>query len=355
MLSRSGAATRPSFKSTAFAALLALLAISPAADAATNEIATVAGTGDFAFNGDGIPAVDSNISVPIDVATTAAGELLIADEGNNRIRQVDLNGIISTVAGDGQDADGGEGPASAISLKKPLGVAPMPDGGFLVADYEAHKVRRVLPNQNIVTVAGTGVAGKGGENVVATTAPLDSPPRAVRAADGSILVIDQGNHRIRKIATTGRITTIAGTGTPGYNGDNKSAKAAQLNFPSGIAVTADGGYLIADAGNNRIRKVSKTGTITTVAGNGTAGSFGDGVAATSAQLNNPADVAEAPNGDIVIADTFSHLIRVVDGNGVIRTLAGVADSQASRVTADRRTRLRSTPPTASALTPRATS
>ena len=295
-----------------------------AGTAATNVINTVAGTGTAGYNGDGIAATAAQLSVPIDVAPTADGGFLIADEGNDRIRKV-LGGTITTVAGTGADADGGDGPATQTPLKKPLGVAEMPGGGFLIADYEAHKVRRVFPDGSMQTIAGNGTAGFSGDQGPATSAQLNSPARAVPSADGGILVVDQQNQRIRKVAN-GVITTVAGNGAPGFSGDGGPATAAQLQNPEGIAALANGGFLIADTGNHRIRLVGSGGRISTIAGNGTAGSSGDGVPATSASLNAPADVAVAPNGEIVIADNFSHLIRVVDATGTIRTLAGTPDT-----------------------------
>ena len=308
------------------ALLLTALVAAPAAGAATNTINTIAGTGVAGYNGDGIAAATAQLSVPIDVAPTADGGYLIADEGNDRIRKVSASGTISTVAGNGADGDGGNGVATALSLKHPLGVAPMPDGGFVIADYFAHKVRRVFPNGQMQTIAGTGVAGYNGDGINATTAQLNHPARAVPSADGGVLIVDQQNQGIRKVLPGGTITTVAGGNGAGFSGDGGQATAAQINNVQGIAVTADGGFLLADSSNHRIRKVAANGVITTIAGNGTQGSFGSGIAATDAQLNEPGDVAEAPNGEVVIADNFSHLIRVVGDDGKIRNLAGTPDS-----------------------------
>ena len=179
--------------------------------------------------------------------------------------------------------------------------------------------------QNINTIAGIGTSSFSGDGGLAISAELAQPVSVVKDGSGNIYISDQGNHRIRKIsASTGNISTIAGTTTSGYSGDGGAATSAKLYYPYGIAVDASGNIYIADQANNRIRKVTaSTGIITTIAGNGTAGFSGDGAAATSAQLNNPAAIAVDGSGNIFIADQYNQRIRKITAStGNISTIAG---------------------------------
>ena len=181
-------------------------------------------------------------------------------------------------AGDG-------GPATDAQLNGPVGVAVTADGGFLIADQNNAVVRKVSADGVITRVAGTtGTSGSGGDDGPATDAQLDTPTGVAVTADGGFLIADFANNRVRKVSAAGVITRVAGTGTSGSAGDDGPATDAQLNGPAGVAATADGGFLIADFFNSRVRKVSAAGVITRVAGTGTAGSFGDDGPATSAQL-----------------------------------------------------------------------
>jgi NHL repeat len=165
----------------------------------------------------------------------------------------------------------------------------------------------------ITTVAGSGAAVASGDGGPATSAGLHAEDVAT-TADGGFLIADWDNHRVRKVSPSGVITTVAGTGSPGYSGDGGLATAAQLDEPAGVTATADGGFLVADHDNHRIRRVSPAGTITTVAGTGTADFDGDGAAATSAALKNPIAVNTTATGGFVIADSGNHRIRFVDSD-----------------------------------------
>ena len=289
-----------------------------AADAATNNIFTVAGT-TFGLSGDGGPATAAQLNQPEGVAVTADGGFLIGDTSNHRIRRVSPAGTITTVAGTTQGLSGDGGPATAAQLTFPSGVAVTADGGFLIADSGTHRVRRVSPAGTITTVAGT-TQGSSGDGGPATAAQLTFPSGVAVTADGGFLIADSGNHRMRRVSPTGTITTVAGT-TGGLSGDDGPATAAQLDTPRGVAVTADGGFLIADSGNHRVRRVSPTGTITTVAGT-TRGLSGDGGPATAAQLNFAFGVAVTADGGFLIADTLNHRMRRVSPAGTITTVAG---------------------------------
>ena len=287
---------------------------------AAGVITTVAGDGTLGFGGDGSPATAAQLNQPIGVAPDGAGNLYIADWGNNRIRKVDSAGVISTVAGGGPVGDGGA--AVAAQLDSPRGVAPDGAGNLYIADSGNHRIRKVDPAGVISTVAGDGMRAYGGDGGAATAAQLSAPGGAVPDGSGNLYIADSGNYRIRKVDAAGVITTVAGDGTSGYGGDGDAATAAQLNFPRGVALDGAGNLYIADFSNNRIRKVDSAVVISTVAGNGTRGYSGDGGAAVGAQLDFPDGVAVDGAGNLYIADRDNHRIRKVDSAGVITTVAG---------------------------------
>jgi fibronectin type III domain protein/NHL repeat-containing protein len=291
--------------------------------AGTGTISTIAGSDSFGdFSGDGGPAPAAALNEPLGVAVMPDGGYLIADAGNDRVRRVFPDGTIRTVAGTGNYGDSGDGgPATAANLKDPLGVAALPDGGFLIADGGAGRVRRVSATGTITTVAGNGTRGLSGDGGPATAAEIFDPNGVAVLPDGGFLIAD-GDYVVRRVFPDGTITTVAGTGVQGFSGDGGPATAAQLNLPYSVAVTPDGGFLIADSGNRRVRRVSPTGIITTVVGTGVQGSSGDGGAATAAQLNQPTGVATTPDGGYLIADFFGNRVRRVSPTGVITTVAG---------------------------------
>ncbi|HEX6714732.1 MAG TPA: hypothetical protein VF066_15175 [Thermoleophilaceae bacterium] len=290
-------------------------------------ITTVAGTGTAGFSGDNAVATSAALNAPVGVTALSDGSFLIADSGNNRIRTVSTSGVIATIAGTGGigfSGDGGQ--ATAATLTGPTAVYPTADGGLLISDYKNNRIRKVSSTGVITTVAGTGTAGFSGDNGGATAAMIDSPVTAMPTFDGGFLIADSGNSRIRKVSSGGVITTVAGTGLAGFNGDGGAATAAQLSAPTGVQPTADGGYLVADIGNNRVRAVSAGGTITTVAGTGIAGFAGDGGAATAAGLSAPVAVAVGANGATLIADMANNRIRSIEGAPApVPTLAPVPD------------------------------
>jgi hypothetical protein len=251
------------------------------------------------------------------VAATADGGYLIADAASARIRKVSPSGIITTVAGIGTPGHSGDGgPATMAQLFAPSGVAATADGGFLIADTGNSRVRKVSPTGTITTVAGSGTPGFSGDGGAATAAHLglNSPYGVAATPDGGFLIADDVNSRVRKVSSTGTITTVAGTGVRGSSGDGGPASAAQLDTPTGVAATADGGVLIADFFGSRVRRVSPTGTITTVAGNGTPGFSGDGGPATAAQIEQPFGVAPTASGGFLIGDSANNRVRFVDAD-----------------------------------------
>ena len=290
---------------------------------AGGTISTVAGNGTAGYSGDNGPATAASLSSPYSVAVDAAGNLYIADLNNQRIRKVDAGGTISTVAGNGTRGFAGDnGAATAASLANPYGVAVDAAGNLYIADTLNLRMRKVDAGGTITTVAGNGTGGFSGDNGAATVARLGSPTGVAVDAAGNLYIALQSYQRIRKVDAGGTITTVAGNGTAGFSGDNGAATAASLSGPAGVAVDAAGNLYIADRTNQRIRKVDAGGTITTVAGNGTAGFSGDNGAATAASLSGPAGVAVDAAGNLYIADRTNQRIRKVDAGGTISTVAG---------------------------------
>jgi sugar lactone lactonase YvrE len=278
-------------------------------------ISTVAGTGTAGFSGDNGPATNAQLSGPIFVAVDSAGNLYVADQGNNRVRKVTPAGIITTVAGRSGPSlppppPGASVPASSVNLNLPTGIAVDGAGNLYIAD-QANRVVRKVSGGMMTTVAGTeGVAGDSGDGGQATAARLGNPCGLAVDAAGSIYIGDVGFHRVRKVAG-GVITTVAGTGAEGFAGDGGQAIAAQVNDPCGVAVDNAGNLYIADVDNNRIRMVAPGGVITTVAGKGTRGATGDNGPAASAELDLPRGVAVSGAGHLYIGDTVNNRIRRV--------------------------------------------
>jgi trimeric autotransporter adhesin len=282
-------------------------------------IVTVAGNGTHGFGGDNGPATSALLNSPKGVAVDAAANLYIADTGNNRIRSVSA-GVISTVAGNGVlGFTGDNGPAVNAQLNVPNGIALDAAGNLYIADYNNNCVRKVAAGV-ISTIAGKGTPGFSGDGGLATQAQLNLPYVVTVDSTGNLYIADFGNNRLRVVAANGVIYTAAGNGTAGFSGDNGSPLSAQLHFPSGIAFDTAGNLYFADYENNRVRELS-AGAITTVAGDGTAGFSGDSGSAIAAQLNQPSAVAFDSAGNLYIADTGNNRIRKVTGT-TITTFAG---------------------------------
>ncbi|MEU6486167.1 RICIN domain-containing protein [Streptomyces sp. NPDC046887] len=289
----------------------------------TPRIGTVAGTGAAGFKGDGEPAVSAQLNRPYGIAVDSAGALYFSDQSNNRVRKITSDGKISTVAGTGVAGSRGDnGPAVAAQLNRPRAVAVDGDGNLFIADDENHRIRKVAADGTITTVAGTGVAGFRGDGGPATSAQLNKPLGVVVDRSGVLYVAEWGNDRIRKITTDGKISTIAGTGAASYGGDGGPAVKAHLRAPYAMVVDGAGALYIADASNHRVRKISADGTIGTVAGTGVAGFGGDGGPATSAQLHRPQGLALDSTGALYIADAKNQRVRKVSADGTISTVAG---------------------------------
>jgi uncharacterized protein (TIGR03437 family) len=275
-------------------------------------IATIAGNGFGSFAGDNGPATNAELSQPSGAAFDSAGNLYIADLFNNRIRKV-ASGTITTVAGNGTPSFSGDnGPASSAGLNLSVGIAVDGDGNLYIGDQYNHRVRKVSGG-GITTVAGNGTPGFAGDNGPPGSSQLTLPQSVAVDGAGSLYIADYGNNRIRKV-TNGVISTVAGNGTAGFGGDNGAATSAELYGPSGIAVDSAGNLFIADTINNRIRRVSK-GVITTVAGNGKPALSGDNGPATNAELNGPRGIAVDSAGNLYVADTGNNRIRLLTPSG----------------------------------------
>jgi len=288
-----------------------------------NLITTVAGNGNPGYSGDGGAATNTSLNYPYGVAGDSFGNLFIADYANQRIRKVDVQGIITTVAGGGTNGLGDGGPATNASLNYPYEVAIDSPGNLFIADGENNRIRKVDVQGVITTVAGNGIAGYSGDGGAATNAELNIPEGLAVDDSGNLFIADLSNQRIRKVTANGIISTVAGTGIQGYSGDGGAATNARLSLPRGVAVDGDGNVFIADSGNSLIRKVNTNGLITTVAGSPSlAGYAGDGGLARNAALNNPVGVALDGSGNLFIDDAYNFRIRKVDVNGLITTVAG---------------------------------
>lgn len=294
----------------------------PAQTVAQGQTYTVAGNGTSGFSGDGGAAVQAQLRFPAGLAMDSQNRLYIADALNNRIRRVE-NGIITTLAGSGAYGFAGDG-GSAINaqFKNPTALSISNDGTIFIADSNNHRIRKIDTNGLISTLAGTGDFGFSGDNGAANAAQLNLPQGVSVDRLGNVYIADTQNHRIRKVDTSGRITTIAGIGTAGFAGDGDFAALSQLNQPTSVRINSVGEIFVADSGNHRICKIDASGIIRTVAGAGISGFAGDNALAINALLNYPRGISFDRDGNLYIADTNNHRIRKVDLSNKISTIAG---------------------------------
>jgi sugar lactone lactonase YvrE len=286
-----------------------------------DTIHTVAGTGVEGFSGDGGAAVSAALANPFSMAADTAGNVYVADRDNHRVRRIDTNGNITTVAGNGEQGFFGDGGlATGASLNTPTAVAVDASGNIYIADSNNNRIR-VVSNGNINTFAGNGNAGYSGDGSAATSAALYTPRGVAVDANGVVYIADTNNHVVRRVSA-GTISTIAGNSQQqGFYGDNGAAGSAGLDTPTSVAVDATGKVYVADSNNHRVRLLSGA-TLSTFAGNGTAAYSGDGGSATSAAIAFPLGVSLDGMGNIFVADSNNHVIRRVGSAGTITTIAG---------------------------------
>lgn len=280
---------------------------------ASGAVATVVGDGTHAYAVPGAAATDSPLENPIDLAFDADGALLIAEQHAGRILRVGAAGVIEVIAGDGEwGLTGDGGPATSARLTEPTGLSLGADGTLYLSDSDNGCIRAVSPGGIISTVAGTGEGGFNGDGDAAS-AQLSFPQRLF-AHGASLYLADSYNHRIRLIdLETGRISTVAGDGATALSEEGAPATATSLAYPSGVTLGPDGRVYIADSAHHLVRRIEADGTVTTVAGDGQQGDRGDGGPATEARLAWPADLAFSPEGDLYIADMLNARIRVIYG------------------------------------------
>ncbi|MEW6731107.1 MAG: IPT/TIG domain-containing protein [Acidobacteriota bacterium] len=296
-------------------------------DSSTRVITTVAGNGPAAFTGDNKLAISTSLNTPRGVLIDKAGNLLISDSENHRIRRVDINtGLITTIVGNGNNVFSGDnGPAINAGVVSPAGLALDNAGNLFISTPFDNRIRKVDAKTGIITtVAGTGQLGVSGDGIPATSAATLLPVSPTVDKDNNLYFIEPIIHRVRKVdGRTGIITTVTGNGFAGFSGDGGPARNATVSLPLGLTVDVTGNLFIADSGNNRVRKVDvRTGIITTIAGNGIANFSGDNGPAINASFRNPSGVAIDGTGNIFISDNGNNRIRQVDNLGIVTTMAG---------------------------------
>ncbi|MGZ3835264.1 MAG: NHL repeat-containing protein [Mucilaginibacter sp.] len=283
------------------------------------NVTTFAGTPNVIGSANGVDTVAS-FNKPFGIAVDASGNVYVADAGNNQVRAITPAGLVSTFAGTG--AAGTVNGLDTATFNSPLSVTVDGSGNVYVADYGNDLIRKISPAGVVSTLAGTGAAGA--DNGAGTKATFNLPEGVAVDGSGNVYVADNGNNLIRKITPDGTVSTLAGSGSAGSA--NGTGVAASFNSPFGIAVDASGNVYVADAGNNQIRKISPAGVVTTFAGSGIKGA-GNATGA-AASFNTPSGVAVDAAGNVYVADENNNMIRKITAAGVVTTLATVRHSNA---------------------------
>lgn len=307
--------------------VLFLLGSILAAVAAESSISNFAGTGVKGFSGDGGPATEAQLSFPTGIARGPDGALYVCDTLNHRIRKVTRDGKISIVAGTGNPGWSGDGgPATAAKLHEPYEVRFDSTGNIFWVERLSHSVRKYDAKTGIITtIAGTGTAGFSGDDGPATRAQLNEPHSIGFDKSGNLYICDVRNHRIRKVdMKNGKISTFAGTGEKKPTPDGAVASTAPLNGPRALDFDGSGNLWVALREGNAVYRIdARSGTVHHVAGTGKKGFTGNGGPAKDAELSGPKGLAVGPQGNVFLADTESHSIRMLDvANGTIKLIAG---------------------------------
>ncbi|MCK4587443.1 MAG: hypothetical protein KAU29_08875, partial [Gammaproteobacteria bacterium] len=288
-------------------------------------ITSIAGSGEKSFSGGGGLATAANLSFPHSVATSG-GDVYIADTFNERIRKIGTGNIINTIAGDPASPILPYATSASALLSRIISptdiITDDSTGDIYIADQAGQRIYKVTNDGSISTVAGQLTFGYSGDGGLAIDAELNRPGSIALDSAGNLYIADTENHRIRKVNTSGIITSLAGSGIGGFSGDGGLAILSQLNKPTGIYVDTLGNIYFADSNNHRIRKIQTDGTIVTIAGNGTGDFSGDGGPAVNASLNSPRQITSDALGNLYIADRNNHRIRKIDTSNIISTIAG---------------------------------
>jgi trimeric autotransporter adhesin len=289
------------------------------------QLTRFAGSGPIAFAGDGAPAISAALGCPVGMAFGPDGALYVADHANNRVRRIDLAGIITTIAGSGPAGvnqgsfSGDGGPAVLATLQEPWDVTFDGEGDLFIADRDNQRIRKVDRTGVISTVAGDGTRRFSGDGGPATSASLASPLGVAFDADGDLLIADSDNQRIRKVDPAGMISTFAGTGTKGTSGDGGPATAAAIDAPNDLAFEAGGALLLSTG--SRIRRIDRLGLISTIAGKDGIGQRADGIPATLASFGEIGSLAVDELGNLFMADGLRAVYRI-DPKGILTRFAG---------------------------------
>jgi sugar lactone lactonase YvrE len=279
-----------------------------------------------AYLGDGKPAAELLLCYPMGLALNQAGELLISDRGRDQrgrvVWRIDSHGTAHIFAGTGRRGNATATSARGLSFRTPEGLAVGADGSVFVADAWNHAVHRIHTDGSVTRAAGTGFPGYAGDGGPASEAMLNRPADIRLDRNDNLFIADVGNHRVRKVDPSGRISTVAGTGEPGFSNDGTPAAKAKLNSPWGLAVDPEDLLIIADSDNHRVRRVQGDGRLMTLAGNGREGFDGDGGPATEASLNSPQGLSFDSSGRLFIGDEHNHAVRVLGTDGRISTVMG---------------------------------
>ena len=289
-----------------------------------STITTILGTGTQSNSGDGGAATSATISQPYEMVADPEGNVYVSGfDLGCQVRKVTPDGRVSTFAGTGTCTTSGDGgPATSATINGATGLALGPDGSLYIGDGYGARVRKVAPDGTITTVAGNGTNGTTGDGGAATSAQIFSPRGIAVDQSGNLYISGRDSNRVRKVTPAGVISTLIGNGTASSTGDGGAASSATVNFVYGVAAGPDGSVYVAEFVGCRVRKITTAGTVSTFAGTGTCGSTGDGGAATAAQLNGPHGVVVDRVGNVYIAERSGQRVRRVDPNGTITTVAG---------------------------------
>ncbi len=304
----------------------AVIPATSAGAAADGNITTIVGNGSHTTSGNGGAATAAGMEAPNGVAYDAAGNLYVSDQNQNVVRKVSPSGIITAFAGTAGPfgSFGGDGgPATSADLRLPSGLAIDAAGNVFIADAFNFRIRKVTPAGVITTVAGDGTNATTGDGGPAALAEIGIPIGLTFDGSGRLLIADANQHRVRRIATDGTISTVAGTGTLGFAGDGGPATSAQLDAPQGVAVDSHQNILVTDYNNERVRRIDHfTGVITTIAGTGAATTTGNGGPATVATLHSPYGITVDAADNVFVSEFDGNVVRRIATNGIISTVAG---------------------------------